>query len=126
MERTIELLACVQFLIIGLSHLLQPRAWVEFFVMLRAKGDAGVFANAFLSLWFGSIVVVFHNVWSGWPIILTVIGWAQLIKAGIGFVAPAISMRGMQRVSLERAWEFQAAGVIFIVLSGAMAYLLLR
>ena len=126
MERSIELLACVQFLIIGLSHLAQPRAWVEFFVFLRGKGDTGVFANAFLSLWFGSIVVVFHNVWSGWPIILTVIGWAQLIKALIAFVAPRIPMRGMQRVALERAWEFQAAGAMFIVLSGVMAYLLLR
>jgi hypothetical protein len=125
-ERTIELLACVHFLIIGLSHLMQPRAWVEFFVVLRAQGNVGVFANSFLSLWFGSIIVVGHNVWSGWPIILTVIGWAQLIKAGVGFVAPAVSMRGMQRVSMERAWEFQIAGAIFLVLSGAMAYLLLR
>ena len=122
MERSIEVLACVQFLIIGLSHLIQPRAWVRFFIVLRDKGDAGVFANAFLSLWFGSVVVVFHNVWSGWPAVLTAIGWAQLLKAFIAFVAPAISMRGLQRVSLERAWEFQVAGVLFIVLGGAMAW----
>ena len=41
MERSIEVLACVQFLIIGLSHLIQPRAWVQFFVMLRDKGHTG-------------------------------------------------------------------------------------
>lgn len=126
MERTIELLACVQFLIIGVSHLVQPRAWVQFFIALREKGDTGVFANAFLSLWFGSIVVVFHNVWSGWPVVLTVIGWAQLIKAAVAFTAPQISMRAFQRISMDRAWEYQVAGAIFIVLSGAMAWLLMR
>ncbi len=61
-ERSIELLAAIQFLIIGLSHITMPRAWAEFFVMLRSRGDAGAFANGFLSLWFGALVVGFHNV----------------------------------------------------------------
>lgn len=124
--KAIEVLAGLQFLVIGLSHLLQPRAWVEFFVLLRGKGDAGVFANSFLSLWFGSLVVVFHNVWTGLAVVLTVIGWAQLVKALVGFVAPRVSMRGLQRVSVERAWEFQVAGVLFLILSGLMAYLVAR
>lgn len=124
--KAIEVLAGLQFLVIGLSHLLQPRAWVKFFVLLREKGDAGVFANSFLSLWFGSLVVVFHNVWSGLAVVLTVIGWAQLVKALVGFVAPRVSMRGLQRVSVERAWEFQVAGVLFLILSGLMAYLVAR
>ena len=124
--KAIEVLAGLQFLVIGLSHLLQPRAWVEFFVLLREKGDVGVFANSFLSLWFGSLVVVFHNVWTGLAVVLTVIGWAQLVKALVGFVFPRVSMRGLQRVSAERAWEFQVAGVLFLILSGLMAYLVAR
>ena len=28
-HRAIELLACIQFLIVGRSHLVQPRAWVH-------------------------------------------------------------------------------------------------
>jgi hypothetical protein len=126
MQRTIELLACIQFLIIGISHLVQPKAWVGFFVALRGKGDTGVFANAFLSLWFGTVIVAFHNVWTGLPMILTLIGWAQVIKATVSFVAPHIGMRGMQRVAVERAWEFQVAGAVLIGLSGLMAYLVVR
>ncbi|MFN2563748.1 MAG: hypothetical protein ABR499_01885 [Gemmatimonadaceae bacterium] len=64
-ERAIELYAAVNFLVIGLSHLLQPRAWVDFFVWLRTKGHTGVFLNGMLSLAFGSIIVAFHNVWAG-------------------------------------------------------------
>jgi hypothetical protein len=120
-ERAIEIYAAIQFLIIGLSHLLQPRAWVDFFVLLRQHGHAGVFANGFLSLLFGSLVVAFHEVWTGWGMVLTVIGWAQVIKALTSFVAPAVSMRSLQRVSVERAWEFQLAGVVFIALAGVMA-----
>ena len=126
MQSAIELLACIQFLIVGLSHLAQPRVWVAFFIALREKGPAGVFINGFLSLWFGSLIVVFHNVWTGLPVILTVIGWTQVIKAAVSFVAPGLAMRSLQRVSIERAWEFQVAGAVAIGLSGVMAYLVAR
>ena len=99
------------------------RVWVAFFVALRDKGLAGVFVNGFLTLWFGSVIVVFHNVWTGLPIVLTVIGWSQIIKAAVSFIAPRLAMRSMARVSIERAWEFQVAGVMLIGLSGVMAYL---
>lgn len=124
MERAIELYACIQLLIIGLSHLLQPRAWVAFFVILREKGLPGVFVNGFLSLLFGSFIVAFHNVWTGLPMVLTLLGWAQVIKALMSFVAPQVGLRGMQRVSLERTSEFRAAGVAFLCLGGLMAYVL--
>lgn len=125
MERGIELYAAVQFLIIGLSHLLQPRAWVEFFISLRGMGYTGVFANGFLSLIFGSLIVAFHNVWSGLAMVLTIIGWAQVIKAFTAFIAPQLSMRGLQRVSPDRANEFVYGGVVFILLSALMAYVAL-
>ena len=125
MERGIEIFAAVQFLIIGLSHLLQPRAWVEFFIWLRGKGYSGVFANGFLSLMFGSFVVAFHNVWTGLAMVLTIIGWAQVIKAFTSFVVPQLSMRSLQRVSPDRANEFVYAGVVFLVLSALMAYVAL-
>ena len=124
MARTIQLFAGIQFLIIGLSHLLQPRAWVAFFITLRGLGTTGVFANAFLSLWFGSIIVVFHDVWSTWAVVLTVIGWLQVVKGAIGFILPQVSMRSFERVSYERAFEFQIAGVIALILAALMGYLL--
>jgi hypothetical protein len=122
----VEIYAAIQFFVIGLSHVVQKRVWVAFFIQLRTLGHVGVFANAFLSLIFGSIIVAFHNVWSGLPIVLTIIGWAQLTKAVLHFAAPGIAARGMARVSLERQNEFVAAGVIFLALSGLMLYLVLR
>ena len=126
MERSIELYASVQFLIIGLSHVVQPRVWVAFFVALREQGLAGVFVNGFISLLFGALVVAFHNVWTGLPVVLTVIGWAQVFKALMSFVVPQVGMRGLQRVAVDRAWEFQAAGGVLLALGGLMAYVLVR
>ena len=125
MEQAVQIYAAVQFLVIGLSHAFQPRAWVDFFIWLRGNGHAGVFANGFLSLIFGSVVVGFHNVWTGWAMVLTLIGWAQVIKAFVSFVMPQVGMRSLQRVSHDRARDFVVGGVIFLVLSALMTYLAL-
>ena len=125
MLRAIEMFAALNFLVIGLSHLLQPRAWVEFFAWLRSKGHTGVFLNGMLSLLFGSIIVSFHNVWTGLATVLTVIGWAQVAKGLVSLVAPRLGMRSLERVSADRAREFVAAGAVFLALSALMAYLVL-
>ena len=121
-ERAIELLAALNFLIIGLSHITMPRAWAEFFIMLRSRGDAGAFVNGFLSLWFGSLIVGFHNVWSGLPVVLTLIGWAQVLKAFLIFVVPGHGMRGLSLVSLERSRMFVLPGAFLVALSGVLFY----
>jgi hypothetical protein len=81
--------------------------------------------NGFLSLIFGSVIVGFHNVWTGLPMVLTLIGWAQVIKALVSFVMPQWGMRGLQRVSYDRAHEFVVGGVVFLALSALMLYIVL-
>ena len=121
-EHAIQVFAVVNFVVIGLSHIAQPRAWVQFFALLARQGHAGVFVNAMLSLLVGSIIVAFHNTWSGIPAILTFIGWAQVVKGAISLVAPAVGMKGLRRVSGERAWEIQVGGGIFLLVSAAIAW----
>ena len=125
MERATEVFAAVFLLVIGLSHVAQPRAWVEFFVWLRGKGHAGVFVNGFLSLGFGSFIVAFHNVWNGLPVILTLLGWAQVLKGLLSFVAPQLALWGLARVTSERAWQFVVGGALALALSAALWYIVL-
>jgi hypothetical protein len=122
MERAIQIYAIINFAVIGISHTFQPRAWVDFFVWLRERGEAGVFATAFLSLMFGSIVVAFHNVWSGIPIVLTIVGWSQVIKALIYFTFPAFGLRKLQIPSHDRANVFVLPGILFMVLAAVLGY----
>lgn len=122
-HKAIELFAGLQFLVIGLSHLFQPMAWVEFFALLRSKGRAGVFFEGFLLLGFGGLIAAFHNVWSGLPAVLTVVGWLQLLKGLVRFTLPQLGLRIYGRVRPERAWEFRWAGALSLAVGALFLYL---
>lgn len=122
MERSVEILVVITSGVIGLSHILQPKAWAEFFILLRGKGETGAFVDGFLNLAVAGVIIAFHNVWSGIPSVLTLLGWCLLIKSLIRFCAPKVALRMMARVSVERSWEFQVAGVGLVVLAGLLGY----
>lgn len=122
LEAAVQLYAIINFVIIGLSHILAPRAWAKFFELLRQKGEPGAFVMAFLSLGFGSIIAAFHNVWSGLPLVLTILGWAQVLKALLYFAFPAFALRRMEMASPERAHLFVYGGWVFILLAGLFSY----
>jgi hypothetical protein len=126
MEQATQVFAAVSFLVIGLSHLVRPKAWVAFFRALAAQGAAGAFADGFLCLNFGAIIVAFHNVWHGPAMALTLIGWAQVLK-GLGrFLLPDLAVRVMTRATPERAWYFQAGGALALALSAFTWWLRFR
>jgi hypothetical protein len=121
-EDALRLFAAIQLLLVGLSHLLRPGAWVDFFRELHRHGHPGVFVHGFLSLGFGSMILAFHNVWSGPRALLTVMGCAYLLKATLCFLAPETQMRTLGRVSHERRWEIQLAGLAFLAVAGVLSY----
>ena len=122
MERSVEILAIILFAVIGLSHIVQPRAWVDFFVFIRGKRETGAFIDGFVHLPLAALIIGFHNVWSGIPAVLTALGWAFLVKSIVRFCLPRVGLRMMERVSVERAWEFQAAGVMLVLLAALLGY----
>jgi hypothetical protein len=122
MERSVEVLAIILFGVLGLSHILQPKAWVEFFILLRGKGEAGAFVDGFLNLPLAGVIIGFHNTWSGIPLVLTLVGWCLLIKSLIRFWAPKQALRMMAQVSVERSMSFQVAGAGLVGLAGLLGY----
>jgi hypothetical protein len=122
MERAVQIFAVVQFLIMGLSHIVRPRAWSEFFLLLRSKGVAGAFLNGFLSLGVGSVIVAFHQVWSGIPPILTLIGWAQVLKSFLIFVVPGYAEKSLEKAPIDNPRSFIAAGTVLIAVGGLLLY----
>ena len=122
MERALEVFAVIHLGLMGLSHIVQHRAWAELFIHLRARGHAGVFVHGFLSLGFGSMILAFHRVWSGIPAVLTIVGVLYLLKTLQCFVFPDVSLRSLNRVSLERSRVFMAPGAVFLGIAGVLAY----
>lgn len=122
LARAVEIAMAVSFFVLGLSHMLQPRAWIRFFVLLHSKGEAGIFFNAFLHLIPGILIVSFHNIWSGIPVVLTVIGWGYVIKSSIYFVAPQLGVRALGTINDNSGKKFIVAGVMLLVLSALLTY----
>lgn len=82
-----------------------------------------MFLEGFLLLNFGAFIVAFHNVWHGPALVLTLIGWSQVLKGLLRFVAPKVGLRVIQRITPERAWYFQVAGVLALLISGFLWWL---
>ncbi len=122
METSIQIIAAISFFVIGLSHIFQPRVWAEFFIAIRDKGEAGSFINAFIHFPLGVLIVGFHNVWHGIPMILTVIGWGLVLKSSIYFIYPAHALRMLAGVSVERSWWFVVAGVLSVALGSLLTF----
>jgi uncharacterized protein YjeT (DUF2065 family) len=120
MEKSIAIMAIINLLIMGLSHWLQPQAWREFFVLLSSKGNVGAFANGFLTLVMGSLIVSFHNVWTGLPVILTLLGWAYVVKSTVIFLYPQWNIRSMAGVEHAPVMKFRVAGFCLLSIAAAL------
>ena len=121
METAIERFAAISFFVVGLSHILRPKGWTQFFAQLRAKGEPGAFINGMLSLSVGALIVAFHGADWSWPgVVVTFIGWAQVVKGALHMCFPAYSLRSMAQVPAEQSWKLVAAGAVMLPLSVGM------
>jgi uncharacterized protein YjeT (DUF2065 family) len=126
MELAIERLAALGFIVTGLSHILAPRAWIRFFLDMRARGpDVAGLLNAYVHGPFGFLILAFHPVWSGPGLLVTLIGCALSLKGTLYFLWPRLSERSFARLSEERAWEFRAAGAVSVLLGVLIGYIAL-
>ena len=121
-----ELFAVIQLTLVGLSHVFHHRAWARFFIELRALRYSGVFLHGFLSLAFGAMILAFHPVWSGMPLVLTIVGVLYIMKTVQCFMSPNVSLRSLNRVTLEGSRVFIGAGVFFLLIALATAVSLVR
>jgi uncharacterized protein YjeT (DUF2065 family) len=124
-ELSVEKLTALVFFVTGVSHIVQPRVWVRFFILLREKGEVGIFLNGLIHFPLGAFIVAFHSVWHGFPVIVTLIGWGLTVKSTIYFLFPRYGVRMLGKISLERSWHFVVAGVFSVVLAAVIAYPLL-
>jgi hypothetical protein len=53
-DRETEIFAALMYFALGLSHIVQLRAWAELFLLLKSQGKAGAFVDGFLNLLLGA------------------------------------------------------------------------
>jgi uncharacterized protein YjeT (DUF2065 family) len=114
MTESIAIFASINFTVVGLSHICQVQAWRDFFQKLHSMGEAGAFANGMITLFMGSLIVSFHNVWTGVPVILTLIGWGYILKSTAIFVYPQWNLRSMKNVENKPKLKLRIAGTALL------------
>lgn len=121
---SIQLFVAINVFIIGLSHLIQPRIWIEFFEYLHSKGNVGNIFNAMISLGMGSIVLSFHFIWT-WPMILvTLYGLLLTLKGFIYLIAPSVGLKSIGSIN-QSSKKFRWVGLVMIILSLMLGYSIL-
>lgn len=121
----IQSLLILPFFLMGLSHILQPGLWRNYFVHLQTSspGCTAVITRTFsLELWPALLIVVFHQVWTGPALLLTVYGHALMVKATIAMLAPRMGMRSL-RMAARSDRQFQIAGGALVGLGALCAFL---
>ena len=120
LEVLIERWFAIGLLIFGLSHLLYPDPWAAAFLPLRERAEGGLVLATF-TMPLGLAVVLAHNVWVwGLPVIVTLMGWAMIVKSLFYlFVPRATSLLMADKQRMHAA--FRVAGVVGIVLGGLLA-----
>ena len=123
MEESIAIFAAINFAVVGLSHIFQVQAWRDFFQQLHSLGRPGALANGMITLLMGSLIVSFHNVWTGAPVLLTLIGWVYILKSAILLLRPDWGLRSMTSIETASTLKCQlvGAGLIALALTVAMS-----
>jgi hypothetical protein len=53
-----------------------------------AASPALFYLSGIIALIIGGLIVLLHNVWSGWPIVVTLLGWAAIAKGAVRTLVP--------------------------------------
>lgn len=62
----------------------------------------------------GLLIVLTHNVWSGWPIIITIFGWLALVKGALTLILPEMIVKFSKDMGFENALALYGfAGLMF-------------
>ena len=110
------------FLLMGLSHVVQPQLWVRFFEAVARTGLASVIIPLY-TLLVALVLVVGHNVWEwGWPLFLTIVGWGMLIKCSLYLLVPGFTDRVLVTTMAKSARSYQIAGAVMAFFGGVLTW----
>ncbi len=70
----------------------------------------------------GLAIVYFHNRWTGWPVVVTVMGWLSLIVGLIRMIFPMQIAAMASKLAPAPGGAFIAIGVVFLLIGGFLTF----
>jgi uncharacterized protein YjeT (DUF2065 family) len=123
-QHAIEVFALLNFTIVGLSLVLQARAWARFLLWMRREGEAGAVIYGLLCVLWGSLIVSFHPEWHGILALLPAFGSLQVLEGLVFLLAPLFGLRVMSIFTEERLGLLRLLGAIALVLAACILVVL--
>ena len=114
-------LYAIAFLAIGLGMLFNAKYYQKAFdAMMKESGL--IYLGGMLTLIIGFLMVTRHNVWEGWPTIITVFGWIAVLKGVMLIVFPGFAMP-MFASWFKNKGFLRIMGVCTLLIGGFLGYM---
>jgi uncharacterized protein YjeT (DUF2065 family) len=127
MANTMVLIAAPILVGLGVSQMYFTHKWQSYCRMLGSLGQTGVRLNGLVSLVIGGPIVILHNIWSGPPLLLTLLGWLLLLESALCLVLPRAGLAGLSEVDDDtRGGVIRGMGVALVVIGGVLCVHVLR
>lgn len=113
-------LATILYLAVGLGILLSPANYRSIYKEVISSPTLTYF-SALMALFFGTLIVLFHNIWvQDWPVLITLIGWIGMVKGTIILIFPK-SLK-IWKPLLDQNTGLMIGGLIAIAIGGVLGY----
>jgi hypothetical protein len=80
-----------------------------------------VYVVGVLTLLAGLVIVNTHNVWEGWPVIITIFGWLCVIGGAARILIPD-KIRGLGEAMLEKSGVLTGGGLVQALIGAVLFY----
>jgi uncharacterized protein YjeT (DUF2065 family) len=86
------------------------------------ENPPAIYLGGLVALVIGCLIVIFHNLWTkDWSVIITIFGWAALIKGLFLIVLPKVSIK-VSNIFKEMKKFLKVWGIIAAVVGGLLAW----
>jgi nitrate reductase gamma subunit len=110
----------ISLLLGGICLLLNAKHYEKTFLKLL-KDDAAMFVLGLILLIAGAAMVLAHNVWGGWALIVSIVGWAMLIKGLLTLLIPKLLPWVYEKFVAFKGIIY-IGGAIWVILGGLLCY----
>ena len=109
------------YVVVGLGMLVN-RAYYRQLMDKFTTSNMMAFYGGAMAVVAGMFMVLFHNMWvGGWEVIITLFGWAALIKGVLLILAPK-AMLGLTKTFIKNDSVFVLWGALVLILGLVLCY----
>lgn len=109
----------IYFFIVGIAMLVNAKRYVTIFTEMTNSASLLVLAGV-IAVVIGILIVLSHDVWEGWPMLVTIAGWLALLKGACLLIIPTRFLDLFR--PLYKETSIRIMGIVIILLGVLFAF----